>query len=344
MIRKQILIALVSGLPVLIGAVGCGDAGSASSPTTTPAPAPPPPPTPSFTLSGTVSDSRRTGLVLPGAVVQFANGRRESTTTGPDGQYRFLNVSGTVTVTVAVEPAYVGQEVEVMVDADRALDFALEHTGTPPFEDAPWITPDILGPSDPSSLRSVTYAGRGMRWVWDDRPEDFVTINAYLFDVQFAEQVVEFVMNPEFGSREAARAHVDTFTPAMGRLPNLLLSGLREVWINAVLGRLRRQQYLWEPPPAYASAARCRGRNPFLGSAAPMASPAGLSVPPTAQDRAARQGTPTSGQFSRWGPAPRPAGPRQTKTTIVEMTPVSARTPNSQDRAASQGTPARRSA
>ena len=121
------------------------------------------------------------------------------------------------------------------MDADRALDFALEHTGTPPFEDAPWVTPDILGPSDPSSLRSVTYAGRGMRWVWDDRPEDFVTINAYLFDVQFAEQVVEFVMNPEFGSREAARPHVDTFTPAMGRLPNLLLSGLRAVWVNAVL-------------------------------------------------------------------------------------------------------------
>ena len=190
---------------------------------------------PSFTVSGTVSDSRRTGLVLPGAVVQLENGRRESVTTGPDGRYRFLNVSGTVTVRVAVEPSYVGQAVEVTVDADRALDFALEHTGTPPFEDAPWITPDILGPSDPSSLRSVTYAGRGMRWVWDDRPEDFVTINAYLFDVQFAEEVVEFVMNPEFGSREAARAHVDTFTPAMGRLPNLLLSGLREVWVNAVL-------------------------------------------------------------------------------------------------------------
>ena len=190
--------------------------------------------TPTFTLSGTVSDSRRTGLVLPGAVVQLENGRRESTTTGPDGRYRFPNVSGTVTVTVTVEPSYASQAVEVTVDANRALDFALDHTGTPPFEDAPWITPDILGPSDPSSLRGVTYAGRGMRWVWDDRLEDFVTINAYLFDVQFAEQVVEFVMNPEFGSSEAARAHVDTFTPAIGRLPALLVSGLREVWINAV--------------------------------------------------------------------------------------------------------------
>ena len=310
MIRKQILIALVSGLPVLIGAVGCGDAGSASSPTTTPAPAPPPPPTPSFTLSGTVSDSRRTGLVLPGAVVQFANGRRESTTTGPDGQYRFLNVSGTVTVTVAVEPAYVGQEVEVMVDADRALDFALEHTGTPPFEDAPWITPDILGPSDPSSLRSVTYAGRGMRWVWDDRPEDFVTINAYLFDVQFAEQVVEFVMNPEFGSREAARAHVDTFTPAIGRLPNLLLSGLREVWINAVLGGFAANS-------TYGSHLRiCErremsGPEPVLGQCRPNGLSGRVVRTPNSQDRAARKGTPTSGQFSRWGPAPRPAGPRR---------------------------------
>ena len=32
---------------------------------------------------------------------------------------------------------------------------------------------------------------------------------------------------------------------------------------------------------------------------------------PNSQDRTARQGTPTSGQFSRWGPAQRPAGPRR---------------------------------
>ena len=190
--------------------------------------------TPTFTLSGTVSDSRRTGLVLPGAVVQLENGGRESMATGPDGRYRFPNVSGTVTVRVAAEPSYVGQAVEVTVDADRALDFALEHTGKPPFEGTAWVTPDILGPSDPTSLQSVTYAGRGMRSVWDDRPADFVMINAYLFDVKFAEQWVEFVMNPEFGSSEAARAHIDTFAPAIGRLPALLVSGLREVWINAV--------------------------------------------------------------------------------------------------------------
>ena len=52
-----------------------------------------------FTLFGTVSDGRRNGPLLAGAVVRLENGQRESTTTGPDGRYRFPNVSGTVTVT-----------------------------------------------------------------------------------------------------------------------------------------------------------------------------------------------------------------------------------------------------
>ena len=186
---------------------------------------------PSFTLSGTVRDGRRTpGFVLPGAGVRLENG--ESTTTGPDGRYRFLNVSGAITVT-AIATNYVAQTVEVTVDADRTLDFNLEHMGIPPFEGTVWITPNIIDSSDPTSLRSVTYAGRGMREFWDSRTETWVTINCYLFDVRYAGRQLEFQVNPEFRSREAAAAEVDTYAPALGRLPAVLLSRTREVEISA---------------------------------------------------------------------------------------------------------------
>ena len=46
------------------------------------------------------------------------------------------------------------------MDADRTVDFTLEHTGIPPYAGTVFITPDVLGPSDPTSFRSVTFAGR----------------------------------------------------------------------------------------------------------------------------------------------------------------------------------------
>ena len=70
MIQRRILIALLAGLPALVGTVGCDDSGTASSPSpsTTPAPAPPPPPTPT-----TVTVTPETAeLMSPGATLQLA--------------------------------------------------------------------------------------------------------------------------------------------------------------------------------------------------------------------------------------------------------------------------------
>ena len=187
---------------------------------------------PTFTLSGTVSDGRRNGLVLADAVVRLENGKQEAMTTGPDGHYRFPNVWGTVMVTVTAEPSYVTETVEVNVDADRTVDFDLEHTGIPPFEGTVWITGNILDASDPTSLRSITYAGRGMRRFWARREEMWVKINAYLFDVRYAGRQLEFQVHPEFGSREVARSEVDAYAPALGRMPAALLSGALEVEVS----------------------------------------------------------------------------------------------------------------
>ena len=190
-----------------------------------------------FTLSGTVSDGRREGMVVPGAMVRLED-TEGSTTTDDSGQYRLADVYGQVKVIVTAPHSYQEQSAEVTLDADLTLDFALEHTGEPPFAGTVWITPDILGPSDPTSLGNVTFSGRGMRLVFDRRVNEWITVDAYLFDAEFGERTVEFQVNPEFGSREAAREQVDVFAPAVGRLPMAFMSNLKEVEINAGEGLL----------------------------------------------------------------------------------------------------------
>ena len=193
--------------------------------------------TPSYTLSGTVTDGRKEGLVVPGVtvVLWLENGAGETTTTDARGRYSFSNLSGKVTVQVPAETyTFQEQRTEVTVRSDYTLDFTLEHSGRPPFDGTPWLTPDILGPSDPTSFGNVTYTGRGTRRIFDRRVNRWVTHNdAYLFDVQFGERTLEWQFNPEFGSVEAARAEIDVFAPALGRLPVALLARVTEVDVNA---------------------------------------------------------------------------------------------------------------
>ena len=188
-----------------------------------------------FTLSGTVTDSRLEGMVVPGATVRL-QGTGALATTGTDGRYRLPNVAGTQTVTVSAPPSYRSRSEVITMDADRTLDFSLVHTGEPPFAGTPWITPDIITSSDPTSFGTVTYAGRGIRLVFDRRLARWINVNAYLFDALFGVREVEFQLNPEFADTVAARAEVDRFGPSIGRLPAALLSNFREVEINAGAG------------------------------------------------------------------------------------------------------------
>lgn len=105
--------------------------------------------------------------------------------------------------------------------------------GEPPYQGTAFIAADFLTPADPTSLQGVTYAGRGERSIFDRRQDGIVTVNAYLFDVHYGRVEIEYQVNPEFGSREAARAEVDTYAGALGRLPAVLLSRVRMMTINA---------------------------------------------------------------------------------------------------------------
>ena len=101
---------------------------------------------PTFTLSGQVSDSRTNGAAIVDATVTLnSNGQQESTATDHAGRYRFLNVSGAVTMRASAEPIYGASTSETTIrDTDATLDFRLDHTGTPPFSGTVWVSPDIL--------------------------------------------------------------------------------------------------------------------------------------------------------------------------------------------------------
>ena len=155
----------------------------------------------------------------------------QSTSAAADGRYRFTNLSGEVTATAA-GAHHVAASAEVTMDRNRTVDFVLDHTGEPPFSGTVFF-PDILRPSDPTNLEGVTYTGRGDRLIYDRRVEDWTTVDAFLFAVRIHEQELEFQVNPEFGSVDAARAEVDTYAPALGRLPAFMLSRARKVQVNA---------------------------------------------------------------------------------------------------------------
>ena len=184
-----------------------------------------------FTVSGAVSDGRKRAPVLSGVPVWIEGSREEATPTGADGLFRLRNLWGTVSVSVAAS-GYVPRTVEIEVEADRTLDLVLEHTGTPPYGGSTHITPRIIEPSDPTSLRSVTYVGRADRSVFDRRVGSHETVNVFLFAAEYAGRVVDFEVNPEFGSRDAARIEVDRYAAPLGRLPAVLLSKLRDFEIH----------------------------------------------------------------------------------------------------------------
>ena len=184
-----------------------------------------------FTVSGTVSDDRKRAPVLSGVPVWVVGSRQEATSAGTDGRYRLPDLWGTVSVSVAAT-GYAPRTVEIEVEADRTLDLVLEHTGEPPYGGTAWITPRMIEPSDPTSLGSVTYVGRANRTVFDRRVGSFETVNVFLFEAEYADTVVDFEINPEFGSPDAARIEVDRYAAPLGRMPAVLLAKLRDFEVH----------------------------------------------------------------------------------------------------------------
>ena len=224
---------------LLTGAiVACGS----DSPRTPAAPTPTTPTNRAPTATGAIpSQTMREGeTVSLDAARYFSDPDGDALTfeaTSTDALVVTVGVSGS-TVTVAGE--YFGEAGVSVIARDPGGETAAQRfdvtveaapTGPPPFQGTVFITPRLIGSSDPTSFRSVTFAGRGEREFWKD--DRWTTINVYLFDVDYGAGLrLEFQVHPEIGPQEAARAEVDTYAPALGRLPAVLLSRAREVEIS----------------------------------------------------------------------------------------------------------------
>ena len=102
----------------------------------------------------------------------------------------------------------------------------------PPFAGTIFIDPDIITQDDPSTYEAITYVGKGQRTMYDRRVNDWVSLNAWLFEAAYeGGRLVEVQVNPEMDSLEAA-SQAERYAWYIGQLPNALRTELNTVWIH----------------------------------------------------------------------------------------------------------------
>jgi len=108
-----------------------------------------------------------------------------------------------------------------------------EPEAQPPLNGTAFIDPDIITDADTTTFVSLVSMGQGSRMMFDRRANDFVTLDAHLFDATFDDGLMaEIQVNPEFDSI-AALAEAETYAEVIGRLPTVLRADVETVWIHA---------------------------------------------------------------------------------------------------------------
>ncbi|MFK7981989.1 MAG: T9SS type A sorting domain-containing protein [Saprospiraceae bacterium] len=104
---------------------------------------------------------------------------------------------------------------------------------SPPFGGTIFLDPDIITPEDPTTFLKLEDAGRGIRTMFDRRVNDWINVNAYLFNATFDDGLsTEIQVNPEFGGTEAALSEAEKYAPFIGQLPTVLRKDAETVWIH----------------------------------------------------------------------------------------------------------------
>jgi hypothetical protein len=102
----------------------------------------------------------------------------------------------------------------------------------PPFAGTIFIGPDIITASDPSTFTGLTYTGQDQRTMFDRRANDWITVEAFLFDAAFDDGLrAEIQVNPEFGLA-ASQLEAERYARVIGRLPTALRVDVETVWIH----------------------------------------------------------------------------------------------------------------
>ncbi|MBL8956892.1 MAG: hypothetical protein JNK82_39325 [Myxococcaceae bacterium] len=108
----------------------------------------------------------------------------------------------------------------------------LNPPSAPPYAGTVYVEPGLITSADPTSFRTLTATGHGLRQIFDRRVNAFVTVDAWLFDAQFgANKHVEVQVNPEF-TQAQAETHARTHATIVGRLPAFAFRDLDMLWIN----------------------------------------------------------------------------------------------------------------
>lgn len=103
----------------------------------------------------------------------------------------------------------------------------------PPYWGTIFLDPDIITEADPTSFESLVPAGRGDRWMFDRRENDWVFLRPFLFEARYDDGLtIEIQVNPEFGTVDAARVQAETYAPVIGRLPTGLRKDVETSWIH----------------------------------------------------------------------------------------------------------------
>ena len=126
----------------------------------------------------------------------------------------FFAALGSVCLTVlAIEQALAGSE--------------------PPFSSTSDTVFDIIRTEDPSSFNCLSYEGRATRQMWDKRLDGEDYYDTYLFHAHFHDAPpIDIIVNPEFGSVDAARDEVLRHTRALGQLAPVFRKGIRQIGIH----------------------------------------------------------------------------------------------------------------
>lgn len=102
-----------------------------------------------------------------------------------------------------------------------------------PYGGTIFIDSNIIRSNDPTTFKSISYTGQGMRNVYDRRTNSFININAFLFDVTFTDGLkLEVQVNPEFSTVAAATTEAQTYSSVVGQLPYCLRKDVMYIWIH----------------------------------------------------------------------------------------------------------------
>jgi hypothetical protein len=104
---------------------------------------------------------------------------------------------------------------------------------TPPYSGTIFIDPDIITSSDPTATPSITYTGQGSVLMFDRRVNNWVYVNAYLFNVVWSDGITSIAqINPEFATVAAATTEAQKYASLIGQLPACLRQDVDKIWIH----------------------------------------------------------------------------------------------------------------